>query len=152
MEVKPMARISRALLLAVIGAATFAVLPAAAHEVEHEITRGEAIVVRLRHEDRAPFSNESYEVFRPGEATPYQVGRTDPLGRLSFVPDAPGDWRVRAFSEDGHGADLVVPSDASLVPPSTAPTAGRTARIVLGLAIILGLFGAFAVYRSRRNA
>jgi nickel transport protein len=78
------------------------------------------------------------------------VGRTDALGRLVFVPDRPGLWRVRVFSEDGHGADFTVETG----PMGQVVTAERSLfdrylRLIVGVAVILGLFGALRLYVSK---
>jgi nickel transport protein len=79
---------------------------ARAHGVDKSISRDEAVVVELAHDDGEAFSFERYEIFREGEETPYQSGLTDAHGRIVFLPDRRGSWRVRAFSEDGHGVDF----------------------------------------------
>jgi nickel transport protein len=126
--------------------------PAAAHQVEHEIVSGEAILITLRYADGTPFSFESYEIFAAGESIPVQVGRSDARGRIAFAPSQPGQWRLRAFSEDGHGVDF--PFDAGAVAAThAARSAGmpRTLKILVGLALLFGLFGVVSLfYRSRR--
>ncbi|MFH1679613.1 MAG: hypothetical protein ABIH26_03100 [Candidatus Eisenbacteria bacterium] len=124
---------------------------APAHDLDHTIGFGEALVIRFHYGNGTAFSYESYEVFRPGETTPFQVGRTDALGRVAFVPDAGGEWRVRAFSEDGHGADIRVPAEASTAAAAAPPAGERTTRLLLGIAIILGAFGTWSLFRSRRK-
>jgi nickel transport protein len=134
---------------------------AGAHGIRHTVTRGDTIVVELAHESDAPFSDEHYQVFRPGEDEPFQAGRTDQRGRISFVPDRDGEWRVRAFSEDGHGVDLVVPAQlrAVAVPPAEPPVEspversrfGRPVRILVGVVILFALFGVAAQFLRRRS-
>jgi len=79
---------------------------AAAHDLRHSIEEGAAVTVKLFSADGNEFSFESYEVYYEGEEIPFQVGRTDARGRLVFLPDRAGTWRVKAFSKDGHGADF----------------------------------------------
>jgi nickel transport protein len=143
--------------------AAVAVLAAAggagAHELDHAVTRGSAVVVEFRFPDGTPFSYESFEVTPPAEETPFAVGRTDALGRVVFLPDREGDWRVRVFSEDGHGADIVVPASPAEMgeggAPAGAAAAGavagtsRASRIALGIGIILGAFGIIGMTRGR---
>lgn len=128
-----------------------------AHEVDHAITREGAVVVHLD-EEGVPFARESYQVFRPGEDTPFQTGRTDAQGRLAFLPDRTGAWRVRAFSEDGHGVDLAVPVDRLDAAPATGVAGGgifsgagaRAWGITAGVAAILVIFGGlWMLLRSR---
>ena len=126
--------------------------PAAAHELIHQISGGEAVTITLTYADGSPFSYESYEIYRPGEETPFQVGRTDRLGRIALLPDMSGEWRVRAFSEDGHGVDLPFPAEPSSLPQATAsPGADRLSRIMLGIGIILTAFGILALHSRRRS-
>lgn len=122
-----------------------------AHELIQKVSRGGAVVIELSYPNHSPFSYEQYEVYRQGEEIPYQTGRTDALGRIVFVPDRDGAWRIRVFSEDGHGIDATIqagPEDAL----ETAEPSGsdRWSRIVLGLVIILGVFMAALVFLRRR--
>ena len=122
-----------------------------AHSLSHSAQPGSAIIVELRYADGSPFSYESAEVYRPAETVPFLAGRTDANGRLAFVPDRSGDWRVRAFSEDGHGGDFTVA--AAPDGASSAPSAGlgTIAGIVLGLAVIFGIFGIWSLFIRGRS-
>jgi len=126
---------------------------ASAHDLDHTITMDEATTITLFYPDGAPFSFETYEVIRPGEDSPFQVGRTDRLGRIIFVPDTTATWRVRAFSEDGHGVDLRVdPLLPDSIEGSESASSSRSTRFVLGLGIILGVFGIIALFRARSKS
>ena len=122
-----------------------------AHEIIQRVSRGTGVVIELSYPDHSPFSYEQYEVYREGEEMPYQTGRTDALGRIVFLPDRQGGWRIRAFSESGHGIDVTI--DAG--PEGAMGTVGhsdsdRWSKIVLGLIIILGVFVViFRVLRRR---
>lgn len=123
-----------------------------AHEVLHSVAEGGAVIVELTYADGSPFSFESYELFRPGESTPVQVGRTDHRGRIIFIPDTGGDWRIRAFSEDGHGADFAVNTDAkNLMVEAESRSLRLHEKILLGVGCILGIFGIISLgYRRKR--
>jgi nickel transport protein len=126
---------------------------AQAHELHHSISQGEAVVVTVEHDEGDPFSNETYELYRPGEDTPFQTGRTDALGRIIFVPNVDGEWRVRAFSEDGHGLDIKVGTTGrGLAGDEHGSSYGGNTRIVLGAAIIIAAFGIISLFYSRRRA
>ena len=129
------------------------VLPAAlcagvlhAHALSHAAQTGTAVIVELRYGDGSPFSYEAAEVYRPGETVPFLAGRTDANGRLVFVPDRAGDWRVRAFSEDGHGGDFSVA--AAPERGASAPSAGlgTLGRLAVGLSVIFGAFGIWSLF------
>ena len=122
-----------------------------AHGVHHELAHGEAVVLWLYHSEEAPFSQERYEVFRPGEETAFQQGRTDALGRIVWQPDRAGEWRVRAFSEDGHGVDLTLQVDETGTATAAHGRLEDYALVLAGLAIILGLFGLVGLLTRRKT-
>ena len=122
-----------------------------AHEVDHQVTRADAVVVALQYADGSPFAYEQYEVLPPGETVPFQTGRCDAQGRVVFLPDRPGDWRVKASSEDGHGAELTVAVDA-VGSAAARPRSlwERSSRLVTGIALLFGIFGLFTLFARRR--
>jgi nickel transport protein len=126
--------------------------PAAAHQVEHELESGDATVIALRYADGTPFAFESYEIHAAGESTPIQVGRSNAQGRIAFVAPQAGRFRLRAFSEDGHGVDFLFDAHATATVHADAPAVlPRGTKILVGLALLFGLFGILSlVYRSRR--
>lgn len=131
------------------------VLPAlaSAHDLQYQVSGGQAVVVRLFYVDDTPFTFEGYEIYRDGETVPYQVGRTDSQGRIAFLPDRAATWRIKAISEDGHGLDFKLSTDAAAVlADSEKPFYERYARIVVGVALILGLFGALSLFVKRKRA
>ena len=131
-----------------------ALLPASAlaHDLQYAIEPGKAVVVRLFYTDTAKFSFEGYEVFRDGEKIPFQVGRTDALGRLAFLPDRAGTWRVKATSGDGHGVEFTLKADADAVVSGVErPFFDRHARVVAGVGILLGLFGLLSLFVRRKG-
>ncbi len=130
----------------------FAAWPARAHDLQHSVQGAPAIVIKLFYLDNHPFAFEAYEIYREGEKLPYQVGRTDGQGRIAFLPDRAGVWRVKSFSEDGHGLDFKLETDAAAaLTDSEKPAFERYSRIAVGVAIILGLFGLLSLYVKRRH-
>lgn len=122
-----------------------------AHALNHSVQPGSAVIVELRYGDGSPFSYESAEVYRPGEAVPFLAGRTDANGRLAFVPDKAGDWRIRAFSEDGHGGDFTAAAapEGGLSAPSAEP--GTVGGLAVGLSVIFGVFGIWSLFVRRKR-
>ncbi len=130
----------------------FAAWPAQAHDLQHSVDGAPAIVIKLFYLDNHPFAFEAYEIYREGEKLPYQVGRTDSQGRIAFLPDRAGVWRVKAFSEDGHGVDFKLETDAATaLTGSEKPAFERHGRVAVGVAIILGLFGLLSLYARRKK-
>jgi nickel transport protein len=125
---------------------------AAAHEVHHTVSQSGAVVIQLAYGDGTPFSFEGYEIFRAGEELPVQVGRTDVRGRIAFLPDAPGTWRLRAFADDGHGCDVSFEtSAASMVGAVDRPLYQRFTRPLVGVSLIFGVFGLVSLFYRRRK-
>lgn len=153
-------------------------LPAAAHHVHHVVARGDAVVVSLTYGNGSPLTFDRYDIFAGGEESPFQSGTTDAAGRIVFLPDRSCTWRVKVFSEDGHGADFTFqagPVEPAVAEPDGAAPAGeaadpaetvqvaltpglvaekpfieRFAGPVAGVGIIFGIFGLFALFFRRR--
>ena len=124
--------------------------PAACHEVVLEATRGDAVLLDLRHHDGSPFSHESYEIRPEGGEVAFQSGRTDANGRIAFAPGRASTWRLVARSEDGHGIDTSFettgPGSVEIAPRSPFD---RFPRIVAGVGVILGIFGLWQLLAGR---
>lgn len=124
-----------------------------AHDLQYTVTGGQAVVVKLFYADNTAFSFEGYEIYPEGKKLPVQVGRTDARGRIAFLPDKAGTWRIKAISEDGHGLDFTLATDAAAnLAGSDKPFYERYGRIVVGVALILGLFGFINLYLKRKKS
>lgn len=124
--------------------------PLHAHDLQYTVGGAQAVVIRMFYVDDAPFAFEGYEIYREGEKLPYQVGRTDAQGRIAFLPDRAGAWRIKAMSEDGHGQNFKLSTDAAAELTGTdKPAFERYGRIAVGVAVILGLFGTLSLFIKR---
>jgi len=127
--------------------------PVQAHDLQYSVGGGQTVVIRTFYVDNSPFTFEGYEIYRDGEKLPYQVGRTDSQGRIAFLPDRADTWRIKATSEDGHGLDFKLSTDAAATLSGTEkPFFERYARIAVGVAVILGLFGFLNLYLKRKKS
>lgn len=132
-------------------------LPAAAeaHALLHERVDGDALTLRLSFPGSDQPLFEPYEIFAPGVETPFQSGRVNALGELSFRPDRPGAWRIRVFTEDGHGAVIALDiDDAGTVAAAHADhhhAGSYGLRVLAALGYLLGLFGLAVLWRQRRD-
>jgi nickel transport protein len=123
---------------------------ALAHDLQHSIDEGAAVSVKLFFADGRYFDFESYEVYRAGDEIPYQVGRTDAQGRVVFLPDRAGTWRIKAFSEDGHGADFSFATGAmNDIGEANKSFLERHLRIIAGVSVIFGVFGLVNLFSRR---
>jgi len=129
-------------LLVALGLCAWLPGQALAHDLQHKIEEGAAVSIKLFFADGNEFSFETYEVYRAGDEAPFQVGRPDIQGRVVFIPDRAGTWRLKAFSEDGHGADLSFTTGGEGgVEGANEPFLERHLRVIVGVSVIFGVFG-----------
>ncbi|MEW8086793.1 MAG: hypothetical protein AB2823_14640 [Candidatus Thiodiazotropha endolucinida] len=122
------------------------------HGVGLKIERQEAGVIWLQHSDDTPLADVEYELAADGGNTPYQSGKSDALGRVVFIPGDVREWRLRVFSEDGHGIDTVF----ELAPGATSHShTGQTysdfTKLILGIGILLSGFGVMMLFVKRKR-
>jgi nickel transport protein len=126
---------------------------ASAHEVHHVIATAGAATVSLSYADGSAFAYEKYELYADDKDVPVQVGNTDTSGRVVFVPGDTKNWRLKAYSADGHGVDLRFESpaiQASAVAADAGP--GRATLALFGLGLILAAFGLYQLLIARRKS
>lgn len=124
---------------------------ASAHEIKVKISKQDAAVVRLSFADGSPFTFESYELFQPDKDIPAQVGRTNAEGQIVFLSGAQTEWRVKAYSGDGHGIDKLVKVEAGGASSSTG--SGELPRplvMLSGIGIVFGIFGVIQLFFRKK--
>lgn len=137
-------------------AAAWLLLAAAAqaHEVHQRIETREAVVIALTYANGQPFAYEKYALTPVGQETPQQVGNTDALGRIAFVPDSIEKWRLQTTSADGHGInqEITVPTTGKHAPAAreARETAPRWLLAGFGLSLIFGLFGLWQLFMRKK--
>ena len=117
-----------------------------------EIDRQEAHVIRLQHADDTPLVDAEYELSVVGAEAPYQTGQTDALGRVVFIPGDVRQWRLRVFSQDGHGIDRTFELAAgTALPVHDAHSYSDITKLVLGVGILLVGFGIVMLFAKRNK-
>ena len=126
------------------------------HSINYHVEQM-GIAVRAFYSAKDPASYSQYEIYGPGdkEDLPHQTGRTDKNGFLSFVPDRVGTWRIKLWGESGHGyhgftAEVKVDKELNLESFSKPLVAAHT-KLITGLSLIFGIFGVYALWRSRKK-
>ena len=98
---------------------------------------------------------QNMRFFGPGDKLPHQKGRTDKNGFVSFLPDRKGTWIVKVYGESDHGmhgAQIEVTVNENLFMDSfKKPLAAKHMKAVAGVGIILGIFGIWSLFLSRRK-
>jgi len=121
-----------------------------AHQLDLAQDETQAIRLTLSYPDGTPFAYESYELYPADADLPLQTGRTDAKGRILFIPDTAAEWRIKAFSEDGHGIDRRFTANAIATGRvSTCDGSSRLYAIITGLAVLFGLFGLYQMFFNR---
>ena len=125
-----------------------------AHAMLHEVAEGESIVVRFSFPGGEQPWFEPYEVFAPGMDTPFQSGRVNARGEVSFRPDRDGEWQLRVFTEDGHGAVVTVGIDEAgriaAVHSYQAHAHDYPWRVAAALGYLMLFFSLLIIWRQRR--
>jgi nickel transport protein len=122
------------------------------HALLHAFSAGEAVVVQFHFADGDKPYFEAYRIMAPDDTRPFQSGRINARGEISFRPDRPGAWRVVVATEDGHGTELRVDVDPDGVVGADGGNAGpsQVAHLTAGIGYLLGVFGIIALWRGRR--
>jgi len=129
-----------------------------AHGVRGTTSTAKAICARVMYDDGEPMSYGAVEILAPDSALSFQTGRTDRNGLFCFQPDSQGEWKLVIGDGMGHQVRLKtsVKTDTSsalvqLNQEHNALSINKVDGIISGLALIFGLSGFFAWWRSRTN-
>jgi len=124
-----------------------ATAPMHAHEVVYEVHQTRATIILLSYDDGEPFSGARYEAGPVDSEKPALTGTTDRTGRVVIFGDAPGRWKLRAFSEDGHGIALEFDRGAGSDAEPAPETVNSRAAVPKWVGFLV-LFGVFAALRQ----
>ncbi len=123
------------------------------HDVHYSVNTHNAYVIDLYYADGTKFAYESYEIYKPAEEkSAYQVGRTNASGRITFIPDVPGRWKIKAFTDDGHGVtfDIDVKEGLTLT-EKKVDFFERFAKPIFGAGLILIIFSIINIFIRRKE-
>jgi len=127
-----------------------------AHTVNYDVQQKSVAAVKVFYAADDPASYAEFEVYAPnGGDLPHQTGRTDRNGFAAFVPDRQGTWKVKVLGESAHGyhgvtVEVKVDKDLNLE-SFKKPLVAQYTKFVTGISLIIGLFGIYALYRSRKK-
>ncbi len=125
------------------------------HSINYEVVP-KGVSLKIFYSEKDPASYSEYEIFGPKDREPHQVGRTDRNGFISFFPERPGIWKVKVLGESSHGfhgVTIDVRVDESLqVESYSKPLAAAHTKLIVGVSLIFGIFGLYALLRARRGS
>jgi len=125
-----------------------------AHEVVYEVVQTRATIIMLSYDDGEPFVGARYEAGPVDAEKPALTGTTDRSGRVVIFGDAPGRWKLRAFSEDGHGIALEFDrgSDSDTEPTPEAVKSKAAVPKWVGFVVLFAVFAALRRGLRRRKS
>lgn len=125
-----------------------------AHTIHYEV-QPKGISAKIFYTQSDPASYSEYEIYGPGDTEPYQIGRTNRAGFLSFLPDRPGLWKIKILGESSHGfhgITIEIKVDKAFDLESfEKPLVAKYTKVIVGISVIFGLFGIISLYLSRRK-
>jgi nickel transport protein len=124
-----------------------------AHDVHYTVSQGNAYIIDIYYADGTKFAFESYEIYKAdNDKTAYQVGRTNAIGRIAFVPDSAGKWNIKAFTDDGHGVSFSIDvKEGQTMTEKKVDFFEKFARPIFGVGIILIIFSILNIFVRRKN-
>lgn len=101
--------------------------------------------------DGEMMSYAPYKIFLPDGESVFQNGLTDKNGMVIFSPDSPGEWRVQANDDLGHGARVMVNVGVGNMKPTGVAVGSLSAlqKVLMALCVVWGAIGTALFYRRR---
>jgi len=121
------------------------------HNLQHSVSKEGSVVVSFYFAKEDDFSFQSYEVYAPKSEIPFAVGRTDALSRVSFLPNINGKWKVKVFSEDGHGKIVDIEINENMQTKIETNSSNTLLKIVIGIMALFGIFGLLYIKKDKKN-
>lgn len=125
-----------------------------AHSVYHAvIQKGVSVKVFFDADDPASFAQ--YEITEPDKKTLFAKGRTDRNGVVSFLPDKPGEWKIKVIGESDHGyhgKEVTVSVDSNNTAENiTKAPIEKYQKLIVGLSLVFGAFGVASAYNCKKK-
>jgi len=121
------------------------------HNLQHNVSYEEGVVITFQFVKEGDFSYQNYEIYAPESIVPFQVGRTDAHARVLFLPDKKGIWKIKTFSEDGHGKLININIDKEKHIEHGIQKSDTILRAVGGLLFLFAVFGGIYYINKKRK-
>ena len=122
-----------------------------AHGTRYEVVEGAAGVLAY-YDNGSPMAFCDVEGLRPGDdSRVFHAGTTDCNGAFGFVPDTTGTWRVVVDDGMGHMVTAEIDIGPEGIRGEGAGEGPGVRGVIVGVAVIFGLFGLVALLYSRRK-
>jgi nickel transport protein len=145
---------------------------ALAHGTDYRlINKDKVIAAEFFYSDKTPMRYAQILVFSPeNQKVEYQNGRTDQNGRFAFLPEIPGQWRMKVTDGMGHAVNATVTVNFTALKSKNGNTplnsqhpevskgkmpffskASMAIKLILGLSILLNLFLGVSAWKRKSN-
>jgi len=120
------------------------------HGIEYEFFE-KAKGIRIYYTDGTPMSFANYKIYSPDEKI-FAEGLTDKKGRILFMPDEKGKWRIEVDDGMGHGFiesfNIEKPGESVITHKGSNPL---YLRFITGISLIVGFTGIFFYIIARKK-
>ncbi|HPF07722.1 MAG TPA: hypothetical protein PK293_16895 [Spirochaetota bacterium] len=121
------------------------------HGVEYKISKNKVYTVSMNYSDGEIMNYTNYKIYSPGSESVFQSGLTDKNGKISFIPDAAGEWKVDVNDDTGHAASVIVKAgQVSDVSIASGNSLNIFQKIIMAICVIWGAAGTALYFRSRK--
>ena len=135
-----------------------------AHGTDYRIISKKAVVMEFFYSDKKPMQYAEVLILSPKNDTiEYQNGRTDQNGRFAFLPEMPGEWRVKVNDGVGHAVSATVAVNPENAGSSTENLAGdvpqkqsgmldsvpKIVKLIFGVSLLANFFLGLSVWKRR---
>ncbi len=120
------------------------------HGVKHEFFEN-ARGIRVYYEEGEPFSFAYYKIYSP-DGKIFAEGKTDKMGRILFMPDRKGKWKIEVDDGLGHGFIKVFNIEKQkehIV--SQKENFPFYLKLIVGVSLIIGFTGIFFYIMARKK-
>ncbi|MEN3044618.1 MAG: hypothetical protein ABDH37_05315 [Candidatus Hydrothermales bacterium] len=110
--------------------------------------------LRFFYEDKTPLSLAEYKIYSP-DGKIFSEGKLDRNGRVLFLPNKKGKWKIEIDDGMGHGIVKEIMIENLEKDPFLNNRISFNSKLVLGLSIILmcsGITFYILAYRKLKNA
>jgi nickel transport protein len=123
-----------------------------AHGTSCKVFKDSTLIIKAEYDDGTVMSYAEVLIFSPDDKNiEYQNGRTDRNGIFAFVPDKPGNWRIKVDDGMGHGiVKEITVNTRMLINPVTSGSSVKNDYIA-AVAVIIGITGFLFYLKSRKR-
>lgn len=123
------------------------------HALNYDLEKNSGVAISLSFDKNAPASWADYKIYAPNMSMPYQQGKSDSSGIISFLPNKNGEWKIYVEADAGHGKHsqeiLVNIAENETAKIENKPMFSRFQASLSGIGIIFGIFGIWFGFKER---